>query len=187
MKFTTPFVLLLSGVSAIPTKRSEAGLMSRATIQETTDELLFTLTLPQFTARRNAQNPSTLDWTSDGCTSSPDNPLGFPFVPACNRHDFGYNNYRAQTRFTESAKLKIDNNFKTDLYYQCTSVTLSSICRALADVYYAAVRAFGGSDATPGKRSTDELVKIYEEKLAIYNDLVAEARANGDLPPLDSK
>lgn len=66
-------------------------------------------------------------------------------------------------------------------------MTLSSICRALADVYYAAVRAFGGSDATPGKRSTDELVKIYEEKLAIYNDLVAEARENGDLPPLDSK
>lgn len=66
-------------------------------------------------------------------------------------------------------------------------MSLSSICRALADVYYAAVRAFGGSDATPGKRSTDELVKIYEEKLAIYNDLVAEARANGDLPPLDSK
>lgn len=114
MKFTTPFLLLLSGVSAIPTKRSEAGLMSRATIQEITDELLFTLTLPQFTARRNAQNPSTLDWTSDGCTTSPDNPLGFPFVPACNRHDFGYNNYRAQTRFTESAKLKIDNNFKTE-------------------------------------------------------------------------
>ncbi|KAH7151669.1 phospholipase A2 [Dactylonectria estremocensis] len=187
MKFSTPFFLLLSGTSAFPTKKSETGLMERQTAQEVTDELLFSITLPAFTARRNAKNPSTLDWTSDGCTSSPDNPLGFPFVPACNRHDFGYTNYRAQTRFTVSAKLKIDNNFKTDLYYQCSSVTLKSICNALADVYYAAVRAFGGDDATPGKRSTDELVKIYEEKLAIYNDLVAEARKNGDLPELDSE
>jgi hypothetical protein len=27
------------------------------------------------------------------------------------RHDFGYQNYRKQSRFTESGKLAIDNNF----------------------------------------------------------------------------
>lgn len=32
-------------------------------------------------------------------------------VPACYRHDFGYTNYRAQTRFTKSAKAAIDLNF----------------------------------------------------------------------------
>jgi hypothetical protein len=58
------------------------------------------------------------------------------------------------------------------------------VCRALADVYYAAVRAFGGDDATPGKRDED-LVAVYEEKLAIYNSLVEEAQKNGELPILD--
>jgi hypothetical protein len=120
--------------------------------------------------------------SSDGCTSSPDNPFGFPFTPACNRHDFGYTNYRLQTRFTVSAKLKIDNNFKTDLYYQCSSVSLSSICRALADVYYAAVRAFGGDDATPGRR---DLVSDYEDAVARYDALVKEAQAKGELPVLE--
>ncbi|KAH6887526.1 prokaryotic phospholipase A2-domain-containing protein [Thelonectria olida] len=184
MKFTSTLLMLLPGVLASPTRRAETALVDRATIQEVTDELLFTLTLPQFTTRRNAKNPSTLDWASDGCTSSPDNPFGFPFPPACNRHDFGYQNYRAQSRFTESAKLKIDNNFKSDLYYQCNSVSAKSVCRALADVYYAAVRAFGGDDATPGKRDED-LVAEYEEKLAIYNSLVEEAQKNGELPYLD--
>ena len=36
------------------------------------------------------------------------------FKAACNRHDFGYHNFRAQTRFTESNKLKIDDNFKDE-------------------------------------------------------------------------
>lgn len=114
MKFTSTLLMLLPGVMSSPTRRTSSTLALRETIEEVTDELLFTLTLPQFTARRNAQDPSTLDWTSDGCTDSPDNPFGFPFVPACNRHDFGYQNYRAQTRFTVSAKAKIDSNFKTE-------------------------------------------------------------------------
>ena len=70
---------------------------------------------------------------------------------------------------------------KNSLYYQCSSVTLSGVCRALADVYYAAVRAFGGSDETK-RSSEDPLVLEYEEKLAVYNQLVEEARAQGLLP-----
>ncbi|CAI4217783.1 unnamed protein product [Parascedosporium putredinis] len=112
----------------------------------------------------------------------PRQPLGFPFVPACNRHDFGYHNYRNQVRFTQSNRLKIDNNFKTDLYYQCESVSslTRGLCRALADVYYSAVRAFGGGDATPGKRDED-LVQAYQDAVAVYEELVAEARARGDI------
>lgn len=56
------------------------------------------------------------------------------------------------------------------------------MCEALAEVYYAAVRAFGGS--TQNKRDED-LVKIYEEKVAIYNQLVAEAQARGELWTLE--
>ena len=43
----------------------------------------------------------------------------------------------------QANKLRIDNNFRTDLYNQCNSESLTSICKGLADVYYAAVRAFG--------------------------------------------
>lgn len=59
---------------------------------------------------------------------------------------------------------------------------MRGVCEALADVYYAAVRAFGGS--TQGKRA-DDLVKEYEEKVAIYDKLVAEAQANGELWRVD--
>ncbi|KAK0612627.1 prokaryotic phospholipase A2-domain-containing protein [Bombardia bombarda] len=189
MKFSVLLLPLLPAVLALPTDSSSssssseqsAGLAKRQTsLSAITDQYLFSLTLPQFTAKRNAKSPSTLDWTSDGCTDSPDNPFGFPFVPACNRHDFGYQNYRAQSRFSETNKAKIDSNFKTDLYYQCGTVSLTGVCKALADVYYAAVKAFGGGDAYPGKRD-DALIREYEEKVAIYNQLVAEAQANGDL------
>ncbi len=61
-------------------------------------------------------------------------------------------------------------------------MSAKSVCQALADVYYAAVRVFGGS--TQGKRD-DDLLREYEEKLAIYNKLVAEAQATGELWRLD--
>ena len=57
-------------------------------------------------------------------------------------------------------------------------MSASGVCEALADVYYAAVRAFGGS--TQEKRD-DDLVREYEDKVAIYNKLVAEAQASGEL------
>ncbi|KAF5027141.1 hypothetical protein F66182_767 [Fusarium sp. NRRL 66182] len=183
MKFAT-LLSLAPAAFALPTSSEDASLSKRQSANTVTDQLLFSVTLPAFTARRNARNPPTLDWTSDGCTSSPDNPFNFPFVPACHRHDFGYHNYRAQSRFTVSAKARIDTNFRTDLYFQCNGVGASGVCRALADVYYAAVRAFGGDDATPGKRD-DAAVKEYEEKLAVYNKLVEEAQKKGDLPRLD--
>lgn len=45
-----------------------------------TDQYLFDITLDEFIANRDALNPATLDFTSDGCSDSPDNPLGFDFV-----------------------------------------------------------------------------------------------------------
>ncbi len=151
MKFLAYLPLaLLPGAIAAPA--ADATLVKRQSIQQITDQLLFGMSLPSFISRRNNRDPPSLDWSSDGCTDSPDNPFGFPFIPACYRHDFGYQNYRAQSRFTESGKLNIDNNFKSDLYFQCQSTSVPGVCRALADVYYAAVRAFGGGDASPGKR-----------------------------------
>lgn len=43
----------------------------------------------------------------------------------------------------------------------------------------AAVKAFGGDDATPGKRSQEDLVAKYEAKLAVYDAIVADLKANG--------
>ncbi|KAK3403029.1 prokaryotic phospholipase A2-domain-containing protein [Sordaria brevicollis] len=152
-----------------------SSLFRRAeTIQQTTDRYLFSITLPQFHVYRNARNPANLDWSSDGCSYSPDNPLGFPFTPACDRHDFGYRNYKAQSRFTDANRLNIDANFKDDLYYQCDVNGHGSVCRGLANVYYSAVRAFG--------RTKGELQEEYELLLAHYNELVAEAIDKGEDP-----
>ncbi|KAK6088847.1 hypothetical protein SCUP234_00051 [Seiridium cupressi] len=159
MRFISSLALYIlpAAVLAAP-----AGV-KRQDVDAVIDEILFNITLPEFTTRRDALDPSYLDWDSDGCTDSPDNPLGFPYVPA--------------NRFTVSAKAAIDSNFQDDLYYQCeVNGSFVSICKALADVYYAAVVEFGGQDATPGKRSS-----LYEEKLAIYNQLVAEAVEKGEL------
>ncbi|PNP59722.1 hypothetical protein THARTR1_00601 [Trichoderma harzianum] len=73
------------------------------------------------------------------------------------------------------------------LYFQCQTSSVQSVCNALADVYYAAVRAFGGGDASPGKReqSQEDLVKVYEEKLEIYNQAVKDAQDKGLLPILE--
>ncbi|KAF3354643.1 putative secreted protein like [Verticillium longisporum] len=184
MKFNAILLALVPAALALPTtdEAQTPKLAARQSITAVTDSLSFSLTLPQFTTRRNNRDPANLDWSSDGCTTSPDNPFGFPFVPACHRHDFGYHNFRAQTRFTESNKLRIDNQFRTDLRFQCQSSSVRGVCNALADVYYSAVRAFGGDDATPGKRDEhSELVAIYDEKVAIYDKLVAEAQAKGQL------
>jgi hypothetical protein len=74
MKFLVAAAALISAVTALPAN----GLVERQV--STTDELSFSLTLPQFTVRRNNRDPPTLDWTTDGCTSSPDNPFGYPFL-----------------------------------------------------------------------------------------------------------
>ncbi|PPK67487.1 phospholipase [Actinokineospora auranticolor] len=114
-----------------------------AQLQSTTDGYLFGQSLNQFQSTRAAQPyANQLDWSSDGCSNSPDNPFGFNFVKACYRHDFGYRNYKRQGRFTEDNRLRIDNNFKSDLYTICAG---NWACNRTADIYYAAVRQFGNS------------------------------------------
>jgi hypothetical protein len=39
------------------------------------------------------------DWSTDYCSDSPDQPLGFDFRLPCARHDFGYRNYDRLGRF----------------------------------------------------------------------------------------
>ena len=122
-----------------------SGIAQALTAQElvaVTDDYLFHRSLSDFGWIRSQQPyADQLDWSSDGCSSSPDDPFGFTFLPACHRHDFGYRNYRLQARFTEDNRLAIDNNFRSDMYGICGS---NWWCRRTADVYYWAVRQFGG-------------------------------------------
>ena len=84
------------------------------------------------------------DWSTDYCSTSPDNPLGFNFQLSCARHDFGYRNYKAVGLFS-SNKSRLDSAFYEDLKRKCA--TYSSLvrpaCYSLAWTYYQAVRAFG--------------------------------------------
>lgn len=116
MKLNAFALAILPSTLALPTPSDthDAGVADKQSAESTTDQLLFSASLPEFTTHRNARDPAALNWSSDGCSASPDNPFGFPFTPACNRHDFGYTNYRAQGRFSKSAKAKIDTNFKDE-------------------------------------------------------------------------
>jgi Prokaryotic phospholipase A2 len=90
------------------------------------------------------------DWSTDLCSSSPDNPLGFDFRLSCQRHDFGYRNYRAVGQFSAN-KARVDSAFYADLQRRCATYTsvVRPACYSLAWVYYQAVRAFGDTIVTP--------------------------------------
>lgn len=84
------------------------------------------------------------DWSTDFCSASPDQPLGFDFRLPCWRHDFGYRNYKAVGLFAEN-KTRVDDAFYADLRRKCAtySVFVRPACYSLAWTYYQAVREFG--------------------------------------------
>lgn len=84
------------------------------------------------------------DWSTDYCSSSPDNPFGFPFELSCARHDFGYRNYKAAGSF-DANKARLDSAFYEDLKRVCDGYSGASgvACDGLAWTYYQAVRALG--------------------------------------------
>ncbi|MGP3986791.1 phospholipase [Streptomyces sp. 3N207] len=84
------------------------------------------------------------DWSTDYCSSSPDNPFGFPFQNACARHDFGYRNYKAVGAF-DANKARIDSAFYEDLKRVCSrySGATKTACNSTAWTYYHAVDVFG--------------------------------------------
>jgi hypothetical protein len=89
------------------------------------------------------------DWSTDYCSSSPDNPLGFNFQLSCYRHDFGYRNYKAVGQFPAN-KSRLDDAFYADLKRKCATynIFVRPACYSLAWTYYQAVRAFGNTVIT---------------------------------------
>ena len=71
------------------------------------------------------------DWSTDYCSSSPDNPLGFTFNLSCYRHDFGYRNHKAVGQFPAN-KSRLDSAFYADLKRVCATYNSSSARPATA-------------------------------------------------------
>ncbi|CAH0057382.1 unnamed protein product [Clonostachys solani] len=138
------FALILAG----GTLATHPKVKEKVSIKKT-DDLVFRAALPEFINRRNNQDPTTLDWDSDGCTGVPDKPLEFDFLPACYRHDFAYANYKKQDRLNEVARLKIDTIFQEDLYHQCEKQRKhkKSLCRTYANGYFLGARLLGDLNA----------------------------------------
>jgi opacity protein-like surface antigen len=87
-----------------------------------------------------------LNWSTDFCSVSPDNPLGFDFKLSCWRHDFGYRNYKEMAQF-EPNKARIDSAFYEDLKRKCATYNffVRPACYSLAWTYYNAVKVFGNT------------------------------------------
>ncbi|PAZ12251.1 hypothetical protein CLM62_31110 [Streptomyces sp. SA15] len=95
-------------------------------------------------ANQAAWSAYAFDWSTDYCSSSPDNPFGFPFQMSCARHDFGYRNYKAAGTFSAN-KTRLDSAFYEDLKRVCAKYSggTKTACNSTAWTYYQAVKAFG--------------------------------------------
>ena len=84
------------------------------------------------------------DWSTDGCSASPDQPVGFDFRLSCHRHDWGYRNYKVMAQFPAN-KARIDSAFYEDLKRKCATYNaiVRPVCYGLAWTYYEAVSTFG--------------------------------------------
>jgi hypothetical protein len=120
-------------------------------------------------ARQNQSGWSeyAFDWSTDLCSASPDNPLGFDFRLSCHRHDFGYRNYRAAGQFGAN-KARVDDAFYADLRRKCA--TYSSVvrpaCYSVAWIYYQAVKVFGDTIITPEQLAEVAAMKADAERAA---------------------
>ncbi|HZN77912.1 MAG TPA: phospholipase A2 [Micromonosporaceae bacterium] len=105
------------------------------------------------------------DWSTDYCSSSPDNPLGFDFRLSCYRHDFGYRNYKAVGQFPAN-KTRLDDMFYADLKRRCAAynVFVRPACYSLAWTYYQAVRAFGNTVITSEQLNEAAQLKAIGER-----------------------
>ncbi|GAA0469427.1 hypothetical protein Ade02nite_32370 [Paractinoplanes deccanensis] len=149
----TLVVLLLTLAALIPAGVAQAA-DSKATVLSTWTQPTAT-SFNAWNAARTNRDPWAsygFDWSTDYCSSSPDNPLGFAFDIPCWHHDFGYRNYKAIGTFSAN-KSRIDDTFYADLQRVCAtySSAVRPACTSLAWTYYQAVRLFGSLSAVQQK------------------------------------
>ncbi|WDT91085.1 hypothetical protein H0E86_06450 [Streptomyces sp. SCSIO-PteL053] len=156
-RFTVPLAVTLS----LPLALGTAGSASAAPADKPQVLSSWTQTSASsynaWNAARNNQGAWAaygFNWSTDYCSSSPDNPFGFPFQNSCARHDFGYRNYKAAGTFSAN-KARIDSAFYEDLKRVCArySGATKTSCNSTAWTYYQAVKVFGASPADAGARN----------------------------------
>lgn len=137
---TLGLVLGVAGPAAAVTLEQKLSVLSSWTQTSTSSQNSF------LSARSNqsAWAAYGFDWSTDYCSASPDNPLGFDFTQSCARHDFGYRNYKAVGQFSAN-KARLDSAFYEDLKRKCATYNsaVRPACTALAWTYYQAVKNFG--------------------------------------------
>jgi len=115
-------------------------------------------------ARQNqgAWSDYGFDWSTDYCSDSPDQPLGFDFRIPCWHHDFGYRNYKAVGQFPAN-KDRIDSYFYFDLKNKCATYSkwVRPACLSLAWTYYQAVHVFG-SLASVSQKDLDKAKRLQD-------------------------
>ena len=119
-------------------------------------------------ANQSAWSAYGFDWSTDYCSSSPDNPLGFDFTLSCWHHDFGYRNYKAIGTFSAN-KSRLDDMLYFDLTTKCATynVLVRPACNGLAWTYYQAVKAFGALSISPAQLQHYAQVKAAGEARAM--------------------
>ena len=156
--------------------------LTDAELRAVTDDYLYDISLSDFTILRGEKpHADQLDWSSDSCSYSPDDPLGYEFTESCDRHDFGYRNYKAQTRFNEDTRLTIDDNFLADMNGSCGD---DSTCRGVATLYYEAVRQFGGSGASTAEAIDQADVTVVTDETGEPAKLTSK-NASGEVVEVD--
>jgi hypothetical protein len=115
--------------------------------------LMFATSLSAFVTNANTASPA-LDWSTDHCSAPLVGNTGrsFDFTNSCRRHDFAYRNLKRFDRREPGAwwnsqwRVAVDQQFRRDLRSQCEGRPLSQriTCRWWAEIFYRAVRTFGG-------------------------------------------
>lgn len=163
-------LLMLAGVAGPGSAAAAPGPVPGA-LAARTDQLVFTTPMADFLRQRAAPDPADgLDWSSDGCSvpilREPQRsiPQGFDFRASCERHDFGYRNLKAQGRFTEDVRRRMDDGFRADMDAVCAEQSgwfgLRTVyCRHVAEDYHFWVRSCG---ATPAPYCPLEARRVFD-------------------------
>ena len=156
-----PVLLVLVTLAPVASAQVDPGQIDPGQVDPrvaATDRLVVA-PIDVFVAARTAQDgPLGLDWSSDGCSvpvvREPERsiPQGFDFRAACERHDFGYRNQRAQGRFTEESRRALDDGFRADMGAVCGQQSgwfgfRERLCDHIADDYYFWVRSCSANPA----------------------------------------
>ena len=171
---------------ALANKHAPPEFETNPSIEAETDRLLYGVTMEEFQSQRTSPLHSPeLDWRNNGCTSAPDKPFGYDFLPSCQRHDFCYLNYRKQGRF-EELKPSCDDNFQRDMYRECGKYqgTKSKHCKSVARMYHWAVQRFGNNysmnQLPPAMLESIQGAEVAEKPFE--ENSVSDTEAENDLP-----